>query len=312
MKYFVNLFCVLAILFPFSVFSQINYAACKLFVIIEEPNKKMEEKMNPEELNNYHSEIEQYNLQIKKHVTQLWKIGEKPKFATKNEAQNLVESKASNTLILLNTKFSFNYSDYANYKLSNKLYASKDAIVENYSKKQLPFRASSIILKRADVADETPALAIAQMPQIKQTEADIIYAIKSLSLQIEYRSKGTTEVQLMKLYIKNAPHLKDLTLLLNSNDLDESVKSEVKMHYKFASELVMQEAIEKAILDADKTKAICLTIPNADGSFSFKVFDAANMEILAQSGSIPPSEYYPELNNKIKGNHLEDFTHYCD
>jgi hypothetical protein len=49
-----------------------------------------------------------------------------------------------------------------------------------------------------------------------------------------------------------------------------------------------------------------------DGSFIFKVFDASTMEVLGQSASIPPSEYYPELNNKIKGNHLEDFTHYCD
>ena len=312
MKYILNSFCYIAFLLPFSVIAQFNYSASKLMVIIEEPNLKMEEKMNPEELKNYQLEIEQYNLQIKKYVTQLWKIGDRPQFINKSEAKNLVESKALNTLILSNTKFTNNYNDYANYKLTNKLFASKDAIVENYSKKQLPFRASSIILKRADTADDAPAFAVAPMPSIKQSEADIIYAIKSLSLQMDYRSKGTTEVQLMKLYIKNAPHLKDLTLLINSHDIDESVKTEVKVHYKLAFEMVMPEAIEKAILQADKTKAICLTIPNTDGSFSFKVFDAANMEILAQSGTIPPSEYYPELNNKIKGNHLEDFTHYCE
>jgi hypothetical protein len=36
------------------------------------------------------------------------------------------------------------------------------------------------------------------------------------------------------------------------------------------------------------------------------------MEILGQTATIPPSEYYPELNNKIKVNHLVDFTQYCD
>ena len=116
----------------------------------------------------------------------------------------------------------------------------------------------------------------------------------------------------MKMYIKNAPHLKELTLLINQNEIEEQAKEEVKNHYKYAIQIVNNSAIENAILTADKTKAICLVMPNPDGSFAFKVFDAFNMEILGQTATIPPSEYYPELNNKIKANHLEDFTHYCD
>lgn len=67
----------------------------------------------------------------------------------------------------------------------------------------------------------------------------------------------------MKMYIKNAPHLKELTLLINQNDLDENTKAEVKTHYKLPVQMVNKEEIEKAILMADKSKAIALVFPNA-------------------------------------------------
>lgn len=293
-------------------FGQGSFANHKLVVLIEEANKKIEEKLDPNELANYRQEIENYNLQLKKSVEQYWKVGAKAEFVTKEQFNIIIESRSANTLVLMNSKYNFNYVDYSSYKLSNKLYDKKDAIVENYSKKQLPYRATTLELKKADLPLTSAPIATALMPSIKQDEAQLVYAIKSMALQIDYRNKGTTEVQLMKMYIKNAPHLKELTLLINQNELDETTKTEIKTHYKLPFQLVNKEDIDKAILNADATKAIALVFPNADGSFTFKVFDAANMETLGQTATIPPSEYYPELNNKIKANHLEDFTHYCD
>jgi hypothetical protein len=293
-------------------FSQANFTNTKLIVLIEEPNKKIEEKLNPIELTSYHQEIEHYNLNLKKCIDLYWKIGVKPEFVNSAAFSKIVEAKTPNTLLLINSKFNFNYADFSAYKLTNKLYDNRAAIVENYSKKQLPYRATIFELKRADLPFETSAIATAIMPSVKQEEANLIYAVKSLALQIDYRNKGTTEVQLMKMYIKNAPNLKKLTLLLNQSEIDESIIRDLKTHYKLNFLLVSKEEIDQAILTADATKAIALVFPNMDGSFIFKVFDASTMEVLGQSASIPPSEYYPELNNKIKGNHLEDFTHYCD
>jgi hypothetical protein len=312
MKISLKLFFILLLINTTHGLCQVNFANSKLVVIIEEPNKKIEEKLNPSELTIYHQEIENYNTNIKKCVEQNWKIGSKPEFVSKLDFAKIIEAKTPNTLVLINTKYNFNYADYSSYKLSNKLYDTKEVIVENYSKKQLPYRATVLELKKADMPLESASVATALMPSIKQEEAALIYAVKSLALQIDYRNKGTTEVQLMKMYIKNAPHLKELTLLLNQNDLDESVKTNLKTYYKLPFLLAKKEAIDQAILSADATKAIALVFPNADGSFVFKVFDASTMEILGQTATIPPSEYYPELNNKIKGNHLEDFTHYCD
>lgn len=306
------LFSICSILIPSYGWGQLNFANSKLIVLIEEPNKKIEEKLNPVELKLYQQEIAQYNSHLKKYVEQFWKFGAKPSFVNLQQFNDIVQAKTPETLLLVNSKYTFNYSDYSAYKTSNKLYSTRDAIVENYSKKQLPYRATMMELKRADMPLTAASVATAAMPGLNQEEADLMYAIKSLVLQIDYRIKGTTEVQLMKLYIKNAPHLKDLTLLICENDLDETAKADIKNHYKLPFEIVTKETIQKTILNSDKTKAIAMVIPNADGSFSFKVFDASNMEILGQSGSIPPSEYYPELNNKIKVNHLEDFTHYCD
>lgn len=310
--YFLSRLLLISLLTPLFGYCQTNYATSKLVVLIEESNKKIEEKLNPEELKNYHLEIENYNKNLKKCVEQFWKIGSSPSFVNKEQFNKIISDKTANTLVLLNSKYSFNYADFGAYKASNKLYNAKDAIVENYNKKQLPYRASMMEVKRAYLPLESPSIATAAMPSLHQDEAELIYAIKILALQIDYRNKGTTEVQLMKMYIKNAPHLKELTLLINQNDLDENAKAEVKSHYKLPVQLVNKEDIERAILLADKSKAIALVFPNADGSFSFKVFDAFNMEILGQTATIPPSEYYPELNDKIKGNHLEDFTHYCD
>ncbi len=312
MLLFSRLLLLLAVLSSSLAWSQTNFANSMLVVLIEEPNKKIEEKLTPDELKNYHQEIEQYNTNLKKALEQYWKIGAKPSFVDKEQFNKIVSDKTANTLVLINSKYNFNYVDYSAYKLSNKLYNSKDAIVENYSKKQLPYRATILEIKKADMPLESASIATAAMPGLKQEEAALIYAIKSLALQIDYRNKGTSEVQLMKMYIKNAPHLKELTLLVNQHDLDENAKADIKNHYKFSYQLVSKDEIEKAILTADKTKAICMVLPNPDGSFAFKVFDAASMEILGQTGTIPPSEYYPELNNKIKVNHLEDFTHYCD
>jgi hypothetical protein len=312
MVFLSRLLLILSLLVPTMAYSQVNFANSRLVVIIEEPNKKIEEKLAPDELKIYHQEIEHYNANLKKLIEQYWKIGSKPSFVNKVQFNKIVSDKTVNTLVLTNSKYNFNYVDYSAYKMSNKLYNSKDEIVENYNKKQLPYRATILELKKADMPIESTSVANAAMPSLKQEEAELIYAIKSLALQIDYRIKGTTEVQLMKMYIKNAPHLKELTLLLNQNDLEETAKADLKNHYKFSYQVVSKDEIEKAILNADKTKAICLVLPNPDGSFAFKVFDAASMEILGQTGTIPPTEYYPELNNKIKVNHLEDFTHYCD
>jgi hypothetical protein len=310
--YFLSRLLLLTLFIPSMCFGQANLATSSLIILIEEPNKKIEEKLNPDELKNYQQEIENYNTSLKKCVEQCWKIEAKPTFVNKIQFNKIIEDKPANTLLLMNSKYNFNYADYAAFKISNKLYNSKDIVVENYSKKQLPYRASILEIKKADMSLESSALASALMPGLKQEVADLTYAIKSMALQIDYRTKGTTEVQLMKMYIKNAPHLKELTLLISQNDLDESAKTDIKNHYKLPVQIVNKEAIENAILTADKSKAICLVMPNPDGSFAFKVFDAFNMELLGQTATIPPSEYYPELNNKIKVNHLEDFTHYCD
>lgn len=293
-------------------FSQSNFSDYKLVVLIEVPNKKIEEKLDPNDLSSYHEEIKMYNSMLKKSIENNWRIGSKIEFVNKEQFNKIIDSKSAHTFVLFNTKYNFNYSDYSSYKLSNKLYDSKAAIVENYSKKQLPYRACSMELKKADLSPELPGIATAIMPSIKQDEAQLVYAIKSLALQIEYKNKGTSEVQLMKMYIKNAPHLKDLTLLINQSDIDESIKSEINTHYKFEHQLVPKETIDKAILSGDHSKAVVLVIPVKDGSFAFKVFDASNMELLGQSNTLPPSEYYPELHDKIKANHLEEFTHYCN
>jgi hypothetical protein len=311
MYFLVRLF-ILVFFIPSKCLGQTNLASFKLVILVEEPNKKIEEKLNPDELKSYQQEIESYNTNLKKCIEQYWSMGAKPIFVDRVQFNKIINDKTANTLVLMNTKFNFNYIDYTSYKLSNKLYNSRNEIVENYNKKQLPYRASIIEIKRADIPFESSSVALAAMPSIKQELHELVYAIKSLALQIDYRIKGTTEVQLMKMYIKNAPHLKELTLLLNQNDLDDNAKADIKDHYKFPFQIVTKEVIEKTILTADKTKALCLAMPNADGSFAFKVFDASNMDILGQTATIPPSEYYPELNNKIKVNHLEDFTHYCD
>lgn len=312
MKLFWSIFLFIIVLIPFTGEAQVSFTNSKLLILVEEPNKKIEEKLDPNELIEYRKEIETYNANLKKCIEQYWKLTVKPEFVSKAQMDKAVESKAPNTLCLLNSKYSFNYADYASYKLSNKLFAAKDAVVENYNKKQLPYRACMLEIKRADLPLTGSSLATAAMPSIKQMEEELVYAIKSIVLQIDYRNKGTSEVQLMKMYIKNAPHLKELTLLINENDLDGTVKQDIKTHYKLAVQLSDKQTVKNAILNSDKTKAIVLSFPNADGSFTFKVFDASTMEILGQTGTIPPTEYYPELNNKIKAQHLADFTHYCD
>jgi hypothetical protein len=312
MSFFSKILLCFFFFIPGFAYTQANLGSFSLYVLIEEPNKKIEEKLSPDELKNYHAEIEIYNSNLKKVVEKYWQIGAKPLFVDKANFDKILGEKASNTLVLINSKYSLNYADYSSYKLSNKLYINRDVVVENFNKKQLPYRSTILEIKRADKPIESSSVANALMPSLKQDEAELTYAIKSLALQIDYRIKGTTEVQLMKLYIKNAPHLKELTLLINQSDLDEVAKSELKSHYKFQCAIVSKAEIDQAIITADKTKAITLVMPNSDGSFTFKVFDAFNMDILGQSATIPPSEYYPELNNKIKINHLEDFTHYCD
>lgn len=312
MFFLTRLLLFLSILFSFKAQCQASLANSQLVVLIEETNKKIEEKLTPEELKNYQEEIKLYNENLKIVVEQFWKIGTKPRFVDKLEFNKIIADKTANTLLLSNSKYSFNYVDYSAYKMSNKLYSNRDVVVENYNKKQLPYRATILEIKKAEIPFESNSLATASMPSLKQDFSALIYALKSLCLQIDYRIKGTTEVQLMKMYIKNAPHLKELTLLIDQNNIDETIKDEIKNHYKLPFQIVHKEVIDDAILKGDKSKAICLVFPNSDGSFAFKVYDAASMEILGQTATIPPSEYYPELNNKIKLNHFEDFTHYCD
>ena len=288
-----------------------NFSNYKLVVVVEEANKKLFEKLDPQEQQVYTNEIDAYNSLIKKQIDLFWKMGT-VQYLTKVKVDALIDAKTSATFYLKYTKFSFNYADASAYKTSNKLYTRRNQVEENYIKKQLPYRAASFELKRCDLPETDAAIAFVAMPSIKNNEADFVYAVKSLVLQLTYKNNGTTEVQLMKMYIKNAPHLKELTLLVNPENLERNDPAFMKENYKHNFKITSQDEIDQAILKGDTTKAIALAIPNADGSFSFKVVDAASMEILAQSGSIPPSEYYPELNNKIKANNLQEFIHYIE
>ncbi len=297
-----NLFCT----------AQNNFKNYTLLIPEEKPIPKIEEKLNSTELESYRNEIESYNVMLKKCVSKYWLPDIKVEYVSKEKIQTLVASKAQHILYLVNTKYSFNYADKSSYLLSQKLYNKRNEIVENYSKKQLPYRACRFELRIASNPAQSQPLIMVPMPSVVQAEADLVYAIKSLALQIDYRNKGVTEVQFMKMYIKNAPKLKELTLLLNKEDVDYEIQSNIAQYYSLPFVLCDFKAIEQAILNADNKKAFNMTIPNADGSFSFKVMAASTMEVLGQSGSIAPSEYYPELNNKIKAKQLGEFTHYCN
>jgi hypothetical protein len=283
-----------------------------LVVLVEEMNKKMVDKLNPSELESYKLDIENYNTNIVLAVKQYWKHGSKVEYKSKQELDALIAQKKSNTLYLIYSKYTFNYADVSSYKLTNKLYANSMQVVENYNKKHLPMRASKIEVKWADEPVNTAAYATVQMPSVQPKMADFTYAIKNLNLQIAYKSKGTTEVQLMKMYIKNAPHLKELELHLNINDIEKNEESEIKSNYKYALKISPPEKINEIILTGDKTKAVQIKIPNDDGSFTFKIIDAATCDVLGSSSNIAPSEYYPALYDKLKVGNLIELIHYVD
>ncbi len=295
-----------------TIQAQTNLNSYRLLVSAVEADVKMMEKMKPEEADSYKKEIDNYNAMIIKHIEKYWKPERSIQFVSAAELKQIILKKEPRTLYIYNSKYSINYADYHSYKTTQKLYKNRHEVVENYNKKHLPLRASSIELKRTDLPDDKSTVASAALPSIAQEEFEIVYGIKSLLLQIDYKSKGTTEIQLMKMYIKNAPRLKDLTLMIDATELDSETKKDIKSFYKLPFELSNKKAIQESIINADSNKAVLLVLPNADGSFTFKAIDASSMEVLGQSGSIPPSEYYPELNDKIKGNNLEEITHYCN
>lgn len=283
-----------------------------LVVVVEEMNKKIVDKLNPTELESYKLDIENYNTNIVLAVKQYWKHGSKVEYKSKQELDAIIAQKKSNTLYLVYSKYAFNYADISSYKLTNKLYANSMQVVENYNKKHLPLRASKIEIKWANEPIAAVAYAIVQMPNVQPKMADFTYAIKNLNLQIEYKSKGTTEVQLMKMYIKNAPHLKELELHLNSNDIEKNDEGEIKTNYKYKLQISTPEKINEIILSGDKTKAVQIKIPNDDGSFTFKIIDAASCDVLGSSSNIAPSEYYPALYDKLKIGNFIELIHYVD
>ena len=83
MKHVNAMIISLGILLPLHAQSQINFNTCQLVVIVEEPNKKIEEKLKAPELQAYQQEVELYNSTIKKFINQYWTLSSKPLFVNK-------------------------------------------------------------------------------------------------------------------------------------------------------------------------------------------------------------------------------------
>lgn len=293
-----------------------------MLVIVEEPSEKLLSTIKPEELENYKKDIADYNAMMAELAPKIWTISPKIEFKTRAEVYKLVEAKDPGYAFMEYEKYRVQFASAASYYATRRACGFKDKLAGtnilggDYIKSEFSIRLTD---------DKMYGLQIIgiPMPSPCPTSADLVFAMKTIQLHFKYKEEGLSEIKISQLFKTNAPQLKNMKLYVNKQDTEATLE-DIKKVYSHPVEMFEGRAeIDQAILNATEGIAVCIMIPHSDQSYSFYVYKASDLSVLAYTndsqstgvsvGGIGMVDMARDLTrNKMKRDHFKIFGKQAD
>jgi hypothetical protein len=286
-----------------------------LLVVTEEPNPKLTAKLSAAALDSYNKDIEDYNKNIKAAVTLCWKFNDKIDYKTRGEVDKLCKSKSKDYAYVDYNYFTVNCANAASYKATLGL---KDSTTGGIALVGGDYIATEMdICLTEDGPLAVPVFGV-RMGSPFPNEADLVYGLKSIQLQLGYKLAGTKDNEINNMVKVNGKLLQNMTLLVDKNNTDLKIE-EIKKAYPYPVQLVSKEKIDQALLTSNDTVAFVIVIPLEGNNFSFEVLSAKDCTELARSnpdqntgvsiGGIGPIDEIKDMTkSKLKKDHFKIFA----
>jgi ABC-type amino acid transport substrate-binding protein len=277
-----------------------------LIVVLEEVNEKLNAKLKPEEQEMYKKDVEEYNGLIKEAAPAFWKFSTKIEYKTRSETDQIVKAKSKDYAYLEYNKYTVNFFNPAAFRatMANKNSENK---LSGRSMIGGDYKMSDLNIRLSDENPLGPPVYGVHLTDPFPNKADLAYGLKQIQLQLEYKLKGMSDLDVNKLYKTNGKKLSSVTLLVDQLDTDMKIE-DIKKAYPYPVEVVTKDKIDAAQLAGDTKYAIAVVIPYPNSKYSFMVVDAATGEELGRSSP----EWNTGVGVRMPGNALSDAVDAAD
>jgi len=237
-----------------AMFAQMGYgkpedikqvAAKTLLVVLDAENpktiKKLEKK--PEELKQYREDIAAYNAGVKAAFTKTWKFSNEVKFVSAEGLDSIKDDKSKSKLYA-----------YFTPKIHRRQYTINvgDPVVPNTYTLDL------------GLTDQKKPVYTMMFSTLRPTEGDLTFVIQQFEGYFKQRlEKDKSPRELMAEIVAKSPLLKQKTLLIDKDQVNNSLTKNIAAVYKYKYELCTKEKIDNAIINHDAAYVYIKAIPVA-------------------------------------------------
>lgn len=310
-----------------------------LLVSLSEESPKTVEKFsqNPEELENYRSQIAGRNHALKNAVEKYWWFSNKVEYVIESKARKMLKAQKGKYVLI-------GFGQYLDYEKLN-TGIGRDGNPAGWShnvkvQDKMPGAASftpkdlgmtyNKSTKYSSLANEITTLEItdpgniikAYLPNVFPSESDAVYGIQQLQYILNYLVDNE-ENSILKLpgqVKKNASELKRKTLIIDKEDLDAKLtEAEIKEAYPYPIKIVSQDEIDRAIFEKD-SNVVYVQITDApvgkgkvsahylSNPFNGKIYcvELPPVAVVAEGNSIIT------YGQRIKAKHLKNYTNHIE
>ena len=221
-------------------------------MLSEEPKilALLQKDKDPNKLTTYRKNIRESNDLIKKAVTRFWK---------------------HHKTVLYKTKAEIEAMKAAEEEKKKKLRKHYAVMSMDFFSGRVKTREESAVLTDQQYTGDGNYLFIrfwegiqfvyTSIPHVIPTEADLVYAVRYLSNQIEGMEYGK---DITKLCEENAPQMRSKTLLLTAWQASQLEAKDWEKYYPYPHKIVSQTEIDKAIVNADPNFAVIVYSDQSD------------------------------------------------
>ncbi len=218
-----------------------------LLAILQTKSEKVIKKISKSkngDLEKYYSDIENYNISLKKGFENSWNFSNEVKFITSEELETYNSESNTGKYAYFKIQIEKGDNGFSLIKSKGLITTYNYAIYLTGEKKPVySFMYSSSLPNAADFK------FISQQIQNYLTVRELL------------KSGEKSKNELKSEFYENAHKIKDKTLLINKEDISDNLIEEIKNIYKYQYKLTSKEEIDEAILNNDKSKAYLKIVP---------------------------------------------------
>lgn len=273
-----------------------------LVVIMAEDPKKAKLKKNVAEAELAKKDMEKFNSDLQSAIKKWWKFTERYEFKSLAEVQKITKGKTNKGYLVLQYIFQ-NEQDGA-----PKPAAAQSALLP-FNKLSKPEAFGYFELRQAENMVATkPALAYANLAFQAPSLFDDVFAIHTLQYDLYNHMEGLSPNEIKANLQANAKNLLSKTLLIDKNDIAESVFNESKMKnlYPYEYLYVETDSCASKAFEGNADYAFVKLIPTEDGKLLHYVISCEDGTVCCYF----ESKFETKRRERIKAEALKAYSKY--